>query len=165
MSELSNKMIDALNKQIAKEYASAYIYLSMSCFLEDRSFNGMASWMRRQANEELEHGNKIIAYMHNRGVRASLQAIPAPKNHWTTILSVFEETYKHECAVTESITQIVELALKEKDHATHEFLQWYIKEQVEEESISSDIVTKLKMGKEQISALFIIDKILAERKD
>ena len=126
-------MEQALNKQVNRELYSAYLYLAMSSYFETVNMKGFAKWMRIQAKEEQVHALKIYDHIIARGGKVSLLDIEAPKAKWSSAGTVFEEVYAHEQKVTAMIHGLVDLALKEKDHASFEMLQWFVKEQVEEE--------------------------------
>ena len=139
---LSEKMNEALNVQANRELYSSYLYLSMSYYFESINMSGFASWMRVQAGEELVHTMKMLDYVANAGGRAKMLAVEAPQFSWTSPLNAFQHVWDHERVVTGLIHALVDVAVTEKDEATKDFLQWYVKEQVEEEE-SSDNVLKL----------------------
>jgi len=160
---LSKKMETALNKQVVAEYYSAYLYLSMAAYFESVNLTGFANWMQIQATEELAHGTKIFNYVNERGGRVWLDAIDKPALKWSSPLAAFQDAYKHEQKVTGLINKLVDLAIKEKDHATKNFLQWFVAEQVEEEASADGIVQKLKMVGKEGGGLFMIDRELGQR--
>ncbi|MDD5142878.1 ferritin [Methanoregula sp.] len=160
---LSKSMESALNRQVNRELYSAYLYLAMSAYFETASMKGFAKWMRLQAKEEQSHAMKIYDYIIARGGKASLEAIEAPKAKWTSAGKVFEEVYSHEQKVTGMINNLVDLAIKEKDHATFEMLQWFVKEQVEEEEQASGILSQINMLGDVVGHLFWLDHELGKR--
>jgi len=160
---LSKKMEKAINEQVKWELYSAYFYLSMAAYFEDIGLPGFANWMRVQDEEERFHAMKFFNFVIERGGRMTLQAIEAPPSEWKSPLHVFEETLKHEQHVTARINDLMNLAIKEKDHATVSFLHWYIDEQVEEEAGVSDVINKLKMVEKTSGGLFMLDKEMAAR--
>ncbi len=160
---LKPKMQEALNEQVNAEFFSAYLYLSMSAHFESKGLPGMAHWMRMQFEEEQIHALKIYDFINERNGTVILTEIEAPKTQWGSVLEVFEYTYEHEQKVTGLINNLVSLAYEEKDHATASFLQWFVDEQVEEESNASQIVDQLKMVGEDGAALFLLDAQLAQR--
>ncbi len=160
---LKEKMQEALNKQVNAELYSSYLYLSMTAYFESTGLKGFANWMRVQAQEELMHAMRIYDHINERSGRVMLESIDNPPYKWDSPLSVFEDTYKHEQVVTGMINGLVDLANLEKDHATYNFLQWFVSEQVEEESNSSDIVQKLKLIKDDGRGLLMLDQELAQR--
>jgi ferritin len=160
---LKPAVLEALNKQINAEIASSYLYLSMAAHLESRNFRGMAHWMQVQAREEWGHAMKIYQYVLEVGGQVVLKQIDAPKATWNSVLEVFEDTATHERHVTEMIHALLKLAIQEADFPTQGFLQWFVKEQVEEESQARMIVEKLQMMGEGNIGLFILDRELAAR--
>lgn len=160
---ISKTMQDALNTQINEELASAYIYASMANYFEHISLKGFAHWMRTQSEEELGHARRIVTFMNSRGGRVILSAIAAPPSEWPSPLSAFESVYTHECHISACINDLSTLAVNEKDHATHAFLEWFVTEQVEEESTADEIVQQLKLVEGAPSGLFLIDRELAQR--
>lgn len=163
MSSLSEKMLDALNEQLNWELYSAYIYLSMSAYFESTGLRGFANWMRVQWQEELTHAMKFFDYINERGGRVRLKTIQEPKNDWNSPLEAFEEAYNHEVGVTKRIHNLAEMAFAEKDFATYNFLQWFISEQVEEESSTLEIVEKLRLIGDDKRALLFLDQELGKR--
>ena len=160
---LKPAVLNALNKQINAEIASAYLYLSMAAHFESLNFRGMSHWLQVQSREEWGHAMKIYHYVLEAGGQVTLTQIDAPKTKWKSVLDVFEDTLAHECQVTEMIYAIVKLAIQDGDFATQSFLQWFVTEQVEEESQSRMIVEKLKMMGEGNIGLFILDGELGRR--
>lgn len=161
---LSKKVENAINKQINAELWSAYLYLSMSAYFESKNLGGFANWMRVQAQEEVGHAMKFYDHVINRRGRVIVSAITAPPKSWKSPLNAFETAFKHEQKVTGMINDIANLAEVEKDHATANMLQWFIDEQVEEESSADTIVQKLKMIGANTGGLYMLDRELAQRK-
>jgi ferritin len=160
---ISKTVETALNKQVNRELYSAYLYLSMSAYCETANLKGFAKWLRVQAGEERGHAMKIYDYILARGGKVTLDAIEAPKAKWDSAGKVFEEVYAHEQKVTGMIHALVELAQKEKDHATFEMLQWFVKEQVEEEEQSGEILSQIRMLGDVVGHLFWLDHQLGKR--
>jgi ferritin len=160
---ISKKMGTALNEQINAELYSAYLYLSMMAYFESENLPGMARWFKAQTQEEVMHAMKIYDYVNERGGKVTLKAIDQPQAMWKSPLAAFEAAYKHEQMVTGRINDLVDLAIKEKDHASNTFLQWFVNEQVEEETSVNTIVQQLKMAQGAPGALFIIDRELGQR--
>ena len=154
---------EALNNQINGEIASTYLYLSMTAYFESKNFHGLAKWMEVQAREEWGHAMKIFGHVSARGGRVILKQIDAPPSEWKSVLDVFEHTLAHELKVTEKIHAIVKLATSECDYATLAFLQWFVTEQVEEETQSTAIVEKLRLMGESHVGLFMLDGELGAR--
>jgi ferritin len=160
---INKKVEKALNEQINAELYSSYLYLSMASDMEGKSLQGFAHWMKSQAQEELFHAMKMYDYVVERGGRVTLKGIEGPQTTWKSPLAVAEHVSKHEQHVTALINAIMDLSIKEKDHATVNFLQWFVKEQVEEEASADEIVQKLKLIGGKGDGLFMIDKELAAR--
>lgn len=160
---ISKKMQEALNGQVAAEFYSAYLYLSMSAYLESIDLKGFANWMRVQYQEEVSHAEKIFDHIIERDGRAVVKAWEAPPAEWKSTLDVFETAYKHEQKVTGLINGLVDQVLAEKDHATYNFLQWFVNEQVEEEASVKTIVQQLKLLGDSRAGLFQIDRELGQR--
>jgi len=160
---INKKIEKAINDQINAELYSSYLYLSMASDVEEKSLAGFGHWMKCQAQEELMHAMKMYDYIVERGGRVTMKAIAGPETKWKTPLAMVEQVYKHEQHVTALINAIMDLAIKEKDHATVNFLQWFVKEQVEEESSADEILQKLKLIGGKGDGLFMIDKDLATR--
>ncbi|MFA6450124.1 MAG: ferritin [bacterium] len=160
---IGKKMQDAINKQINAETYSAYLYMSMSAYFESIGLKGFAHWMHMQAKEELIHALKFFMYINTTGGRVTLTAIAAPEKEWASPLAAFKAAYAHEVLVTSMIHALVDLAIKEKDHAANSLLQWYVAEQIEEEENASEIVNKLNFIGKDASALYMLDRELATR--
>lgn len=160
---LSEKMIEALNKQINKEMYSAYLYMSMSAHSTYIGLKGFANWFMVQYQEEMTHAMRIYDYINDQGGQVKLAAIEQPPAEFKSPLDMFEKTLEHEKFITGCINELVDLAIEEKDHATEIFLQWFVTEQIEEEGNDNDIISKLKLVGEKGNGLFMIDKELAAR--
>lgn len=160
---LDDKMVKAINKQMNAELYSAYLYLSMGAYFESEDLSGFANWMRIQAQEELSHAMKFYDYLVQRGARVTLTEIEAPPTQWDSAIAVFEHVYEHEQMVTGLINKLVDLAISLSDHATNNFLQWYVAEQVEEEESASGVLQKVKLAGEDTSSLLLLDQQLAQR--
>ena len=145
------------------EFASAYLYLSMSAYFESLSLEGFAQWMRVQAQEEVNHGMKLFDHLHDRGGRVSLGGVDTPQHDFPSPLAAFEMAASHEAVVTESIHQLFSLAEGENDYASQGILQWFSNEQVEEEKTATTIVEKLRMIGDNAAALYMMDKELGGR--
>ncbi|MGZ2369657.1 ferritin [Ancylomarina sp. YFZ004] len=159
-----NKNVEAiLNNQINKEFWSAYFYLSMSNYLNANGMSGFANWMKVQFEEETSHAMKMMDFVNERGGRVILDPIAEVPSEWEGVLNIYEETLKHEELVTSLINECVNVAIAEKDHATVNFLQWFVDEQVEEESGVSEIIDQLKMIGCQGNGLYMIDKEFKSR--
>ncbi len=160
---ISSSMQEAFNKQINAELYSSYLYLSMSAYFESINLPGFANWMRCQAQEELVHAMKFYNFVNERGGKVELAAIQGPPVKWESPLAAFQDAYAHEQKVTALINNLVDAATAEKDHASTSFLQWFVNEQVEEESSADKVVQQLRLAGERGGGLFMIDRELAAR--
>ncbi|HCW93130.1 MAG TPA: ferritin [Flexistipes sinusarabici] len=160
---ISKKMEQALNKQLNNEFFSAYLYLAMSAWSENRGLKGFANWFYVQYQEENFHAMKFYTYLLDQGAEVDLLKIDKPETKFSSPLEAFEKTLEHEQFITKSIYELVDLALSEKDHATNAFLQWFITEQVEEEASVNEIIDNLKLVDGQGNGIFMIDKELGTR--
>ena len=160
---VSKKMQDALNGQMNAELYSAYLYLAMAAYYEDKDLPGFANWMRVQAQEEMTHAMKFYDYLVQRGARVVLDTIEKPPFEWESPLNVSEHVLEHEKKVTGLINDLVNLAMEEKDHATNNFLQWYVAEQVEEEESVGSVLQKVRLAANSSSGLLMVDSELAQR--
>ena len=160
---LTETVEKALNEQINKELYSAYLYLSMAADFESKNLAGFAKWMKAQSAEELNHAMKLFNYVLERGGHVELMAIEKPQQTWESPLKVFEDAYDHERFITQSIYSLLEVAQSAKDYGTMEFLQWYVKEQVEEEAQADHIVKKLEMINDAPAGLLMLDHELGQR--
>jgi len=160
---LSKVVQDALNQQIKDELYSSYLYLSMSAYCETINLPGFAHWMRLQSEEELSHAMKLFDYVNDRGGRVVLQGIDQPPAEFNAPLDIFQQVLEHEQKVTGLIHQLYALALKENDYPTQVELQWFIKEQVEEEKSAGEIVEQLKVIGDHSTALLMLDRQLGAR--
>ncbi len=160
---LKDKVQEALNEQINAEMHSAYLYLSMSAWLEKEGLGGFANWMRVQYHEELSHAMKFFNYVHERNGRVLLEPIAAVDQEFDSLIDVFERTLAHEQLVTQKINNIMDVAISESDHATQSFLQWFIDEQVEEEATANAILDDLKLINGQGNGVFMLNREFAAR--
>lgn len=160
---INKKVEDAINKQINAELYSAYLYLSMNSYYHSINLPGFANWMRVQALEEFTHADKFYSFLVSRNGRVRLAAVDAPPTEWKSPLAAFEEVLKHEQKVTALINGLVDLSLKEKDHATNSMLKWFVDEQVEEESNAENLIGQLKLMGDSGHGLYMLDKELATR--
>jgi ferritin len=160
---MNKKIEQAFNDHLNAESFSSYLYLSMANCFTAKNLDGMASWMRLQAEEERAHAMKFLDFINQRGGRVLLQQINQPQHDWATPLDAFQQAYNHELEISKRIGMLVDLAAKENDHAAVNFLQWFVAEQVEEEANALAIVDKLKMVGENIMGILTMDGRLAQR--
>ncbi len=159
---ISEKLQKVINEQITAEMWSSNLYLSMSFYFESIALPGMASWMKKQSQEELEHAYDMANFLFTRGGIAKVEKIDVVPQGWGSAEEVFKHVYEHECHVSKLIDNIVGLAIEEKDYAAQSFFMKYVNEQVEEEESAMAVYEKVKMaGKEGL--LFLDDK-LGQRK-
>lgn len=143
---LKKKVEDICNRQVEREGYSSNLYLAMASWAEVNGMAGVAQWLYAQAEEEKMHMLKFVKYINERGGKAVIPAFKKPPTDWKNVEELFTEVLKHENFITASINEIVALTLTEKDFNTHNFLQWFVTEQVEEEASAQAILDKLKLG-------------------
>lgn len=162
---LSEKMADALNLQMNREFFNARLYLAMAAYFDDLNMDGATHWMELQAEEENEHAMRIYNHLKERGARIEVSDLDAPPKEWDSPLDAFQAAYDHECRVTREFDEHMELAEQENDNATKIFLQWFVTEQVEEEDSVDEVIQKLKQVKDVPGGMFMIDRMLGERQE
>ena len=155
---LTKSIAEALNKQIRIEAESSQIYLAMACWAEVQGLEGVSQFMYAQSNEEREHMLKLVKYVNERGDHAVITDLVAPKTKYGTFKEMSEELYQHELFVSNSINELVHITLTEKDYATHNFLQWYVAEQIEEEAQAKTILDKINLIGEDRGGLYLFDR-------
>lgn len=160
---IGKKMTDALNGQIREEIFSSYLYFAMAADYESKDWPGVASWMKVQAQEEMGHVLKIYNWINERGGKAVFEAIDKPQESWESALELFEAALKHEQHITACFYDLVKTAREEGDIATEIFLQWFVTEQVEEESNASEIVGKIRKVQDSKNGMYLLDKELSVR--
>ncbi len=158
---ISEKMTAALNKQIVLEGYASFLYLSMASWCDKQGLNGCAQFMHRQSSEEWEHMLRLFTYISEVDGHALTPAIAQPPHEFESVQVLFQQVYEHEQKVTNSIHKLMHLATSENDYATINFLQWYIAEQREEESLMRSILDKIKLIGGGPQSLYYIDKELA----
>ena len=160
---ISKKIQDAINHQITLEQYSAQLYLAMSAHCEGKSFRGFAHWLRIQAQEETAHAMKFVSFLLDRGGRLELAEIAAPPADFGISTQVFEKILDHEKRITSTIESLFELSRGEKDYASEITLQWYVTEQVEEESNVGQILDQLRAVGEQGGGVWYLDSKMGKR--
>lgn len=159
--KLTKKLSDAFNDQIGAEMWSSNLYLSMAVYFMETGLPGCANWMKKQAEEEMEHAHKLIDYSVRRGGKVVIPAIRAVPTEWEGYEQIFKKVYEHECHVSELIDNLVDIAVAEGDKATQEFLRWFVSEQVEEEESAQDILDRISAYGP--NGLYAIDQELGKR--
>ena len=158
---LSKKIEASLNQQIELEAASSQYYLSMASWAEVQGLTGVATFLFGHSNEERMHMIKLLKFVNERGGHGIVPALKAPPVNFKSISAVFETILEHETKVSNEINKLVDNCLKEKDYTTHNFLQWYVSEQIEEEALARNNVDKLKMMGGEKGALYFFDRDMA----
>jgi len=154
---LSDKMQQVLNDQIRMEAESSQIYLAMASWAEIKGFEGISSFMFKQSDEERQHMLKLLKYVNQRGGAAIISALDEPRLDYTSFRTLFRQLYEHEVKVSASINELVDIALTGKDYATHNFLQWYVSEQIEEEATARVILDKIDLIGDDKGGLYMFD--------
>lgn len=167
-NRLSKKIEDILNRQVKKEANASQIYLSLGTWADSEGFSGVANFLFRHAQEERNHMIKVIDYIMERGGRAKISGLDEPPKDPKNLQDCFERAFEHEVDNTETIYEIVNLAQEEKDWATWNFGQWFVKEQIEEEALILDLLDKLKVAggaKATRESLLYLDSQLEKKED
>ena len=157
---LSEKITNALNKQIELDAESSQYYLAMASWTETKGLKGIAAFLYKHADEERMHMLKLVKFINERGSHGIVPALKQPPETFKSVKHVFDQVLQHEVTVTKEINRLVDITLKEKDYTTHNFLQWYVSEQIEEEALARDIVDKLKLVGEDKGGLYFFDRDL-----
>jgi len=161
---INKKLETALNQQINEEMFSAYLYLSMSAYFQQLNLSGFASWMKVQAQEEMSHAMKFFHFLEEMDGRIALRTIQEPEKKWQSPLAAFTAALKHEQHISGRINDLYRLALAESCYPMQIMLQWFIKEQVEEEASAAQIVHELTQVKDSPQGLWMINRELGARK-
>lgn len=154
---LSQDLQKALNKQVKIEGDSSQIYLAMASWAENQGFEGIATFMYAQSDEERMHMLKLIKYINQRGGEALIPNVEQPKLDHTSFKTLFKQLFEHELFVSQSINELVHISLQERDYATHNFLQWYVAEQIEEEATARTILDKINLIGDDKGGLYLFD--------
>ena len=160
---LDKKVVDLLNQQVNKEFYSAYLYLDFSNFYYDEGLEGFGNWYRIQVQEERDHAMLMLQYLQNNGEKVVLEAIDRPSVEITDAKSVLEAGLKHEQYVTGLIHTIYDAAYSVKDFRTMQFLDWFVKEQGEEENNAETLVKKFELFGDDPKSLYMLDNELGAR--
>ncbi|WP_308640170.1 ferritin [Paenibacillus silvisoli] len=160
---MNETLSQALNDQLNFEFYSAHVYLAIAAYCSGESLDGFANFFVVQAEEERFHAMKLYKYLNDRGQRVKLIGMSTPNNDYSSILDAFQQAFQHEQEVTKRIYHLSDLALNDREHATMQFLKWFIDEQVEEESMFDSIINKLKRIDQDSNAFFMLDSEFAQR--
>ncbi len=155
---ISPKIATSLNQQVQLEAESSQIYLAMASWAEVEGYNGIADFLFKHSDEERIHMLKLIKFINERGGHGIIPALPQPAQKYKGIRPLFEQVLNHEIHVSEEINKLVDICLKEKDYTTHNFLQWYVSEQIEEERLARKLNEKLEMIGQDKSGLYLFDR-------
>lgn len=154
---LSKAIEEALNKQIKIEAESSQVYLSMACWAEVQGFEGVAQFMYAHSDEERMHMLKLVKFVNERGGHARVSNLSAPPAEFGSFKDMFQALFNHEVFVSKSINDLVHITLEERDYATHNFLQWYVSEQIEEEALARTILDKINLIGDDKGGLYLFD--------
>ncbi len=154
---LSAAIQDALNNQVTIEAQSSQVYLSMASWAETQGFEGVSQFMYAQSDEERMHMLKLVKFINERGGHAKVSALEAPPLEFGSFKEMFQQLFNHEVAVSASINELVDISLTEKDYATHNFLQWYVSEQIEEEALARNILDKINLIGDDKGGFYLFD--------
>ncbi len=160
---MNEKLEKAFNDQINAEFYSEYFYLAMYAYFDRMNLQGFKNWMNVQIQEEHAHAMGLFNYVHERGGKVVLQEIAKPQTDWESPLEVFKDVLKHEQYVTSRINELADIAEEVKDRAAVSFIDWYIKEQVEEENNVGNVLKTLTLICDDKQCLYMLDKELAAR--
>ena len=154
---LSKKIEAVLNKQVTIEAESSQVYLAMASWAENLGFEGVSQFMYAHSDEEREHMLKLIKFINERGGHAKVSQLSAPPTEFGSFKDMFQTLFDHEVMVSQSINDLVDVSLQEKDYATHNFLQWYVSEQIEEEALARNILDKINLIGDDKSGFYLFD--------
>ncbi len=154
---LSKSLEKILNNQVKLEGDSSQIYLAMASWAENQGFEGIAAFMYSQSDEERMHMLKLVRYINQRGGEATIPQIEEPRLDHTSFKTLFTQLFEHEVMISKSINELVHITLQEKDYATHNFLQWYVAEQIEEEATARTILDKINLIGDDKGGLYMFD--------
>ncbi|MBS1645801.1 MAG: ferritin [Bacteroidetes bacterium] len=158
---INKKIEKALNRQVVLEAEASQYYLAMASWAENNGYNGVAAFFYRHSDEERIHMLKLIKYINERGGCAEISALSKPRAHFSSLNDIFQDLLKQEITVSGEINDLIEICLKEKDYTTHNFLQWYVAEQIEEEALARTMLDKLKLIGSDKGGLYLFDRDLS----
>ena len=154
---LDKKVAELINAQVNKEFYSAYLYLDFSIYYEDEGLDGFANWYRIQAQEERDHAMLMLQYMQNNGEHVTLEAVAKPDKVLDDKLEVLKMALEHEKYITASINEIYAVAYAQHDFRSMQFLDWFVKEQGEEEKNAEDMIKKMEMFGSDCKGLYMLN--------
>jgi ferritin len=157
---MNTRVEQAINEQIKKEASSSQFYLAMASWAENHGLNGTALFLYAQSDEERFHMLKLVKFVNERGGKAIIPAVERPPVEFDNLLNVFELLLQHEIMVTQSINELVDICLQEKDYTSHNFVQWYVSEQLEEEASARSVLDKLKLIDGDKGGMYMFDRDL-----
>ncbi len=157
---MNTRVEKALNDQIQKEGSSSQFYLAMASWAENNGLNGTAKFLYTHSDEERFHMLKLVKFVNERGGKAIIPSVEKPPVEFENLTNVFELLLNHELMVTESINNLVDICLQEKDYTTHNFVQWYVSEQLEEEALARTILDKLRLIGNDHGGMYMFDRDL-----
>lgn len=157
---LKKTIENALNEQIRVEAESSQFYLAMASWAETSGLNGVAGFMYAHSDEERMHMLKLVKFVNERGGKAVIPALAQPPTKWDSVQDVFKQLLEHETKVTSEINKVVDVCLSEKDYTTHNFMQWYVSEQIEEEALARTILDKLHLIGNDKGGMYLFDRDL-----
>jgi len=157
---MNARVEEALNEQVLKESSSSQYYLAMASWAENQGLNGTAKFLFAQSDEERFHMLKLVKFINERGGKAIIPALERPPVDFKSLENVFESLLSHEIAVTESINNLVDICLQEKDYTTQNFIQWYVSEQLEEEALARTVLDKLRLIGGDKGGMYMFDRDL-----
>lgn len=159
---IHQKIEDALNEQIGAEAASSQYYLAMASWAETQGYEGVANFFYAHSDEERQHMLKLVKYVNERGGQAHITALDEPTKNFKDLKHVFQDLHDHEVKVSQMINELVHICLEHRDYTTHNFLQWYVAEQIEEEALARTILDKLALIGNDKGGLYLFDRDIAQ---
>ena len=154
---LTSKIETELNNQVTLEAESSQVYLAMASWAENLGFEGVSQFMYAHSDEERQHMLKLIKFINERGGHAKVSQLSAPPTEFGSFKDMFQTLFDHEVMVSKAINDLVDVSLQEKDYATHNFLQWYVSEQIEEEALARNILDKINLIGDDKSGFYLFD--------
>lgn len=157
---MNKRVEEVINKQIELEASSSHHYLNMASWAETQGFSGVANFLYAHSDEERQHMLKLVKFVNERGGKAIIPSLNSVEISFNNLTEVFTQLLEHEVHVTNSINEVVFICLEEKDYTTHNFMQWYVSEQLEEEALARSILDKLNMIDGDKSGIYLFDRDL-----